>query len=107
MIENQAIENEIMELYQQKFGIDPRDESEHKFFTEEQQIERHAQNIAFWRNLKKEYDNVDIFEQPKSPRFRYICQKEGEVSMGFFIKFSKIPGVNHKIAERVQELMNE
>ena len=106
MIESQQIEEEIMELYHKKFGIDPLDKSD-KYFTEEEQIERHAQNIVFWRNLLKEYDNVDRFEQPKSPRFRYICKKEGEISMGFYIKFKEFPDVIDKISERIKELMDE
>ena len=66
MMEWHQIEDEIMELWHKKFDIDPLDKSE-KYFTEEEQIERHAQNIVFWRKLLKEYDNVDKFEQIKSP----------------------------------------
>ena len=104
MIETQQIEEEIMELYHQKFGIDPLDKSE-KYFTEEEQIERHAQNIVFWRNLQKEYDNVDKFEQIKIPRFKYICKKEGEISMTTYIKFKEFPDVLDKISKRIKELM--
>ena len=104
IIETQQIEEEIMTLYNNKFGLDPLDKSE-RYFTEEEQIERHAQNIVFWRKLRKEYDDVSIFEQPKSPRFRYIIQKEGEISMGFYKKFLNIEGVNDRIGDRVKELM--
>ena len=106
MIEAQQIEEEIMELYHQKFGIDPLDKSE-KYFTEEEQIERHAQNIVFWRNLEKEYDNVDKFEQIKIPRFKYICKKEGEISMTTYIKFKESKNVIHEIGNRIKELMAE
>ena len=106
MIETQQIEEEIMELYHQKFGIDPLDKSE-KYFTEEEQIERHAQNIVFWRNLEKEYDNVDKFEQIKIPRYRYIIKKRDEVSMRFYIKFKEFPDVIDKISKRIKELMDE
>ena len=106
MIETQQIEEEIMELYHQKFGIDPLDKSE-KYFTEEEQIERHAQNIVFWRNLQKEYDNVDKFEQIKIPRFRYIRKKEGEISMTTYIKFKGFPDAIDKIGNRIKELMDE
>ena len=106
MIETQQIEEEIMELYHQKFGIDPLDKSE-KYFTEEEQIERHAQNIVFWRNLQKEYDNVDKFEQIKIPRFKYICKKEGEISMTTYIKFKEFPDAIDKIGNRIKELMDE
>ena len=106
MIETQQIEEEIMELYHQKFGIDPLDKSE-KYFTEEEQIERHAQNIVFWRKLLKEYDNVDKFEQIKIPRFKYICKKEGEISMTTYIKFKEFPDAIDKIGNRIKELMDE
>ena len=106
MMEAQQIEEEIMELYHQKFGIDPLDKSE-KYFTEEEQIERHAQNIVFWRNLEKEYDNVDKFEQIKIPRFRYIRKKEGEISMTTYIKFKEFPDAIDKISNRIKELMDE
>ena len=106
MIETQQIEEEIMELYHQKFGIDPLDKSE-KYFTEEEQIERHAQNIVFWRKLLKEYDNVDKFEQIKIPRFKYICKKEGEISMTTYIKFLDYPEQQEEMYKRIKELMDE
>ena len=106
MMETQQIEEEIMELYHQKFGIDPLDKSE-KYFTEEEQIERHAQNIVFWRKLLKEYDNVDKFEQIKIPRFRYICKKEGEVSMATYIEFLDYPEQQEEMNKRIKELMDE
>ena len=106
MMEWHQIEDEIMELWHKKFDIDPLDKSE-KYFTEEEQIERHAQNIVFWRNLEKEYDNVDKFEQIKIPRFRYIRKKEGEVSMTTYIKFKEFPDAIDKIGNRIKELMDE
>jgi len=106
MIETQQIEEEIMERYRKKFGIDPLDKSE-KYFTEEEQIERHAQNIVFWRKLLKEYDNVDKFEQIKIPRFKYICKKEGEISMTTYIKFKEFKHVIDEIGNRIKELMDE
>ena len=106
MMETQQIEEEIMELYHKKFGIDPLDKSE-KYFTEEEQIERHAQNIVFWRKLLKEYDNVDKFEQIKIPRFKYICKKEGEISMTTYIKFLDYPEQQEEMNKRIKELMDE
>ena len=106
MMEWHQIEDEIMELWHKKFDIDPLDKSE-KYFTEEEQIERHAQNIVFWRNLGKEYDNVDKFEQIKIPRFRYIRKKEGEISMTTYIKFKESKHVIDEIGNRIKELMDE
>ena len=45
IIEMHCVENEIMELYHDKFDIDPYDESE-AYFSEEEQIERYSQNIC-------------------------------------------------------------
>ena len=42
------IEAEIMDLYKEQFGYDPREPQTYKFFTEEEQIERYAQNVVFW-----------------------------------------------------------
>ena len=106
MMEWHQIEDEIMELWHKKFDIDPLDKSE-KYFTEEEQIERHAQNIVFWRKLLKEYDNVDKFEQIKIPRFRYIRKKEGEISMTTYIKFKESKHVIDEIGNRIKELMDE
>ena len=106
MMEWHQIEDEIMELWHKKFDIDPLDKSE-KYFTEEEQIERHAQNIVFWRKLLKEYDNVDKFEQIKIPRFKYICKKESEISMTTYIKFKEFPDAIDKIGNRIKELMDE
>ena len=106
MMEWHQIEDEIMTLWHKKFDIDPLDKSE-KYFTEEEQIERHAQNIVFWRKLSKEYDNVDKFEQIKIPRFKYICKKEGEISMTTYIKFKEFPDAIDQISNRIKELMDE
>ena len=106
MMEWHQIEDEIMELWHKKFDIDPLDKSE-KYFTEEEQIERHAQNIVFWRNLEKEYDNVDKFEQIKIPRFRYICKKSDEISMKTYIKFLDYPEQQEEMSKRIKELMDK
>ena len=105
MMEWHQIENEMMELWHKKFDIDPLDKSE-KYFTEEEQIERHAQNIVFWRKLLKEYDNVDKFEQIKIPRFRYICKKSDEISMKTYIKFLDYPEQQEEMNKRIKELMD-
>ena len=72
MLETKEIEKEIMELYHKEFGIDALDKSD-KYYTENEQIERHAQNVVFWRKLIKEYDNVDKFEQIQSPKKVIFC----------------------------------
>ena len=65
-MEMAVIENELMELYEQKFNINPRTDKSYKLFTEEEQIERYAQNIDFFgENLLQEYTNIDIVEREK------------------------------------------
>ena len=44
-------EREIADLYKDKFNIDPITDKTHRIFTEEEQIERYAQNIAVWQKL--------------------------------------------------------
>ena len=103
------IETEIMDLYKEQFGYDPREPQTYKYFTEEEQIERYAQNVVFWRKLLNEY-NVkephDIHKVKTNMRWQYIMKKEGEVCMWFYKKFKDLPHVNEKIGQRVHELMN-
>ena len=106
----QEIENEIMDLYTKKFGYDPREPQKYKFFSEEEQIERHAQNIVFWRKLEDEYgvkEMNDICKVLNNPRWTYIKRKGDEVSMAIYMKFKDLDGVNERIEKRVRELMNE
>ena len=51
-----SIENEMMDLYTKQFGYDPREPQTYKYFPEEEQIERHAQNVMCWRRLNAEYN---------------------------------------------------
>ena len=74
------IENEIMDLYTKKFGYDPREPQKYKFFSEEEQIERHAQHIVFWRKLEDEYgvkEFYDIRTVLGTPRWESIKRKGG------------------------------
>ena len=65
-------ECEIMELYKDKFNIDLRTDKTHRVFTEEEQIERYAENIAFWHKLLREY-NENAFDACRSDtRYFYI-----------------------------------
>ena len=81
------IETEIMDLYKEQFGYDPREPQTYKYFTEEEQIERYAQNVVFWRKLLNAY-NVkephDINRVKNDLRWQYIMKKEGEVCMWFY-----------------------
>ena len=107
IIEMKCVEDEIMKLYHDKFNIDPYDKSE-AYFTEEEQVERHAQNIVFWTNLEDEYpmnDPKDIIKYISDMRFQYIKRKSHEVRMMIFMKFQKHQNLLKKMHDRTNELM--
>ena len=56
IIEMKCVENDIMELYYDKFDIDPYDENE-AYFSEEEQIERYAQHIVFLDTIRGSTSN--------------------------------------------------
>ena len=41
------VEHEIMELYKNKFNVDPKSDDTHKHVSEDEQIERYANNYMF------------------------------------------------------------
>lgn len=109
IIEMKCVEDEIMELYHDKFNIDPYDESE-AYFSEEEQIERYAQNIVFWTKLEDEYpmnDPKDIMKYMTDIRFQYIKRKSQEVRMMIFMKFQKHKNVLNKMQVRTNELLSK
>ena len=92
IIEMKCVEDEIMELYHDKFNIEPYDESE-AYFSEEEQIERDAQTIVFWTKLEDQYpmnDPTDIMKYMTDIRFQYIKRKSQDVRMMVFMKFKNI-----------------
>ena len=104
------VENEIMDLYEHEFGYDPREPNTISFYTEEETIERHAQNIVCWRKLLAEYDVKepnDIHKVKSNIRWQYITNKADETALTFYLKFKHIEGVNKRLGKRVSELMNE
>ena len=101
----ESVEQEIMQLYKEKFNIDPRTEMGYSRYTEAEQIERYAQNITFWQKLLLEYDDEKDFESCASnPRYMYIKMKESEVRVNVFRKFDR--DVLERIFSRVLELVN-
>ena len=46
------IDSEMKQFYKEQFNIDPDTASGCSLFTEEEQIERYSQNIAFCQKLK-------------------------------------------------------
>ena len=100
-------EREIMDLYTEKFNMDPLTENGHRFYTEQEQVERHAQNIAFWQKLLREYSDHDFETNRSNPRYVYIKMKEAEVRVNVFSKFESNKAVLRKIIARLLELVKD
>ena len=81
-------EHEIMKLYQETF-IHPLDRS-HTLLTRDEEIERSAQNMAFWQKLLREYDENDFDPCTSNPRYYYMKMKEAEVRVNIFLKKLRI-----------------
>ena len=101
-----VIEQEIMKSYQDKLGIDP-ESRQHKVFTEEEQIERYAKNIAFWQVLENEYDEDQMFKNITDLRWQYIKRMGGTVRMTTYEKFHNRTHVIEAIYKRTNQLLNE
>ncbi len=71
-------EQVVMKLYATQFG-DTHDQT-YGIFSQEQQIERYAQILAFWRRLSKGFkqnDINDIYKLIGNPRYIYIKERRG------------------------------
>ena len=100
------IDCEMKQLYKEQFNIDPDTASGGSLFTEEEQIERYSQNIAFWQKLKAEYNDIDEMAQIRDPRIQYIIKQHDEIRMTAYIKFNRRPQVTEQIGKRVTEIMS-
>jgi hypothetical protein len=99
------VEAEIMELYEIQFGVSALDTST-GVFSRNEQIERIAQNIYFWKKLNDEYNNVNEMDKIKIPRYRYICSKRDEFNMSIYKKYYKTePSLIEAIQKRVSEIV--
>ena len=71
------VEQEIMALYTQQLGYDPREPQTYTCFSEEETIERHAENLVFGGKLNGDY-NVkgpqDIHKVKSNVRWQYITE---------------------------------
>ena len=99
------VERAIMDLYKEKFNIDPLTENGHRYYTEQEQVERYAQNIAFWQKLLREYSDHDFETNRSNPRYVYIKMKEAEVRVNAFRRFDK--AVMRNILTRLLELVKD
>ena len=106
MFKLHEIDCEIKKIYKEHFNIDPNTASGCSIFPEDEQIERYSQNIAFWRKLKEEYDDVDELKQMRNPRAHYITKHHDEIRMLSYINFKHRPQVIKQIQKRVDEIMS-
>ena len=98
-------ERGIMELYKETFKIDPLFDTTYKMFTIERQVERYAQNLAFWQKLLCEYDEDE--SRTSNPRYVYIKMKESEARITVVKKFKdKYPELMKQIFSRLLEIVN-
>ena len=98
-------ERGIMELYKETFKIDPLFDTTYKMFTVERQVERYAQNLAFWQKLFCEYDEDE--SRTSNPRYVYIKMKESEARITVVKKFKdKYPELMKQIFSRLLEIVN-
>ena len=100
-----SAERGIMELYKETFKIDPLFDTTYKMFTIERQVERYAQNLAFWQKLLCEYDEDE--SRTSNPRYVYIKMKESEARINVVKKFKdKYPELLERIFSRLLEIVN-
>ena len=100
------IDCEMKQLYKEQFNIDPDTASGYSLFTEEEQIERYSQNIAFWQKLKAESNDIDELTQIRDPRIQYITKQHDKIRMSSYMKFNHRPQVIEQIGKRVTEIMS-
>ena len=99
------VERAIMDLYKEKFNIDPLTENGHRYYPEEEQVERYAQHMAFWQKLLREYNDHET--NRSNPRYLYIKMKEAEFRVDVFSKFESNKAVMRNIITRLLELVND
>lgn len=102
-----SAERGIMKLYKETFKIDPLLDRTYRIFTEDQQVERYAQNLAFWQKLLREYDEDDFESRTSDPKYVYIKMKESEVRLNVIDKFKDdYPELLKRIFLRLLEIVN-
>ena len=102
-----SAERGIMKLYKEAFKSDPLLDRTYRIFTEDQQVERYAQNLAFWQKLLREYDEDDFESRTSDPKYVYIKMKESEVRLNVIDKFKDdYPELLKRIFLRLLEIVN-
>lgn len=96
------LDTEFKKKYEEYIGINPNDNS-NLFFTEKQQIERYARNVAFWR---KEMVVVTFDSDDKKLARSFMTSKAHSNIIEIIIeKFDK--NIQDKIMARVEQLLDD
>jgi hypothetical protein len=95
------LDTEFKKKYEEYIGINPNDNS-NLLFTETQQIERYAKNIAFWR---KEINDATIASDSKTlERSLMTSYAHSNIIKIMTTKFNKM--IQQKIMFRVEQLLD-
>jgi hypothetical protein len=78
MFELIVVDNDIMEMYNNYFCVEPSS-TEIGYFTYDEYLERHAENLAFWKRLRND-DKLPVnkVNNKHSTRTVYVIKKECE-----------------------------
>ena len=98
-------EQEVMDRYEEEFGIDPSAPPIMKLYSEEEQVERYAKNYVFWHRFKEQYglftpDALQIALEV--PVAQIVMQRSSELNTRINDTFT--PDVIRKIQKRADEL---
>jgi hypothetical protein len=95
-----GVDRELRALYEKEFGMSSKDTT-HKFFTEEEQIERYAKMSAFWE--KNMPDLECLYNQPgprEMAKVFYISDMRNQLHR-------KIIAFNEETQRKINERRNE
>jgi hypothetical protein len=101
------IMEEYFHLYEEEFGIDALEDT-YKHFTDDEQVERYARNIFFWRKLKP--DGKDVMDNPtteKMARYTVVSNAEHNMIERVYERFKGRKHVIQRINDRLTQLQEE
>ena len=105
LFQGMRAEQEVMDRYEEEFGIDPTAPQQMKLFTEDEQVERYAKHYVFWHKMKLEYDLYSPRAMKiilNNPVAQVVMQRSGEFNVKVHNSFK--PDVIRKIQKRAEEL---
>jgi hypothetical protein len=99
------LDNEYREKYFKYMNVDSKDVSL-KSFTEQQQIERYAKNVAFWQTQYSEAgSNFDKTDGKTSARSFFVSNQYAEIIDMVKDKFSE--DIQKEIVNRADQIVND